>query len=204
MESLQKALGHGLAVAGRISWKIFQSAILKVLFLMDEEHLEMAIEQNVDMLPLALIYASKGVETARQIAGRMGGSYEHKITLESSLKWLKEQSTGRRRGYYDVIVNLPPLDPSSDSNSNSGEVPGSRPGPEVYPPPGADPVRVMWFWSNVQRLTRFVFHGEVPESSRKWGVDHLRWLAEQERQGRTRLDQLLEEADRQNQESKKV
>lgn len=173
---------------------------------MDEEHLKMAIEQDVDLLPLALIYAPKGLETARQIAGRMGGSYEHKITLENSLKWLREQCQSRKKGYYDIIVNLPQSNPDTP---NPSDVPGDRttsvgsnPIPEVFPPPGADMKSVMWFWNNVQRLTRFVFHGEVPASSRKWGVEHLRWLALQQKQGRTELDELLEQGKKEVEERK--
>lgn len=169
---------------------------------MDEEHLEMAIEQDVDLLPLALIYAPKEVQAARQIAGRMysgRGIYENKITLENSLKWLKEQSERRNKGYYNIIVNLPKPEPGGPA--------GSDPAPgttleEVYPPPGADMKRVMWFWGNVQRLTRFVFTGEVPAESKRWGVNHLRWLAQQQNEGRTELGELLEEGMKEAEERK--
>lgn len=189
LEGLQQALGHGLAVAARIGWKVFQSAVLKALFIIDEEHLETAIEQDVDLLPLFLIYAPQWVKYSRQIAGRMYGGrgiYEHKITLENSLKWLKEQCERRKRGYYDVIVNLP--EPAGSETSEIEESDAE----DVFPPPGADMKRVMWFWNNVQRLTRFVFTGEVPKSSKKWGIAHLKWLAEQKKQGK-KISELFEE-----------
>ncbi|MDP2103726.1 MAG: hypothetical protein Q8K26_02295, partial [Candidatus Gracilibacteria bacterium] len=107
---------------------------------------------------------------------------------------LKEQSERRSKGYYNIIVNLPKPEP--------GMPEGSNPTPEVYPPPGADMKRVMWFWSNVQRLTRFVFTGEVPPESKKWGVEHLRWLAQQHKEGRTDLGELLEKAQKEAEERK--
>lgn len=201
VESLQAALSHGLGIAARISYKIFQSVILKALFFIDEAHLEMAIEQDVDLLPLFMIYAPQWVKYSRDIAGRFGRGYEHKITLENSLKWLKEQCERRRRGYYDIIVNTPNV--SNVSNvTNVPNVPNAPNVQEVFPPQGADMKRVMWFWNNVQRLTGFIFRGEVPESSRKWGVEHLKWLAKQKEQGRTQLNELLEEAQKEAEERK--
>lgn len=174
---------------------------------MDEEHLEMAIEQDVDLLPLALIYAPKEVQVARQLAGRMysgRGIYENKITLENSLKWLKEQSERRHKGYYNVIVNLPKPEPGSEGSNPAAPVMKEKviAEAEAYPPPGADMKRVTWFWSNVQRLTRFVFTGEVPAESKKWGVEHLRWLAQQQKGGKTELSELLEEAQKEAEERK--
>lgn len=192
MENLQRALGHGFAVAAKIGYQVFQSAVLKAVFLLDEKHLEMAIEQNVDLLPLFMIYAPQWVQYSRQLVGRMGGGYEHKITLQNSLKWLDEQCQRRRRGYYDVIVNLPKVVGSNPTPLGVATPNAKDASAKVYPPPGADPQRLEWWWGNVQRLTAFVFRGEVPSSSKKWGVEHLKWLAMQKAQGTTELDKLLE------------
>lgn len=193
MESLQDALGHGVAVAARIGYAVFKSAILKALFIVDEEHLELAIEQDVDLLPLVLIYAPKWVKMAQGLAGRSGREYERKVTLETSLKFLHDECARKKSRYYDIIVNVPQ---ETEGGSNP---PATSSGiEEVYPPPGADMKRVNWFYGNVKRLLRFIFHGEVPESSRKWGVDHLRWLAKQKQQGKTQVNELLEEAHKQS------
>lgn len=192
MESLQKALGHGFAVAAKISYQVFQSAVLKALFIIDEEHLDMAIEQNIDLLPLFMIYAPQWVKSSRDLVGRMGRGVENKITLQNSLKWLDEQCQKRRRRYYDIIVNLPGGAGSNPASVGVGTPNAKDAVAKVYPPPGADPLRVEWWWGNVQRLTGFVFRGEVPESSKRWGVEHLRWLAQQKAEGTTSLDKLLE------------
>ena len=155
--------------------------ILKVLFIIDEEHLELAIEQDIDLLPIFLIYAPKWVQAAQSLARRQGFGYEQKVTLESAVKFLHDECVRKRVRYYDIIVNLPE---------------GSDPPPDVYPPPGADITRVMWFYNNVRRLLRFLFHGEVPESSRKAGIIHLKWLAEQKQKGKTQLGELLEQVKR--------
>lgn len=183
MENIQKALGHGFAVASKIGYQVFQSVVMKAICILDEEHLEMAIDQNIDLLPLFMIYAPQWVQYSRQLVGRMGGGYEHKITLEKSLKWLDEQCQRRHRSYYNVIVNLP---------KSEGSNPASEGSEKVYPPHGSDSQRVEWWWGNVQRLTRFVFHGEVPASSKQWGIEHLKWLAQQKAQGTTAIDKLLE------------
>ncbi len=180
MESVQKAFSHGLAVAAKIGYDVFQNAILNALFILDEEHLELAIEQDVDLLPLFLIYAPRWVQQTRQFVGKVRSGYEAKITLQNTLKWLKELCDKRHRRYYDIIVNLP-----------KDQVAGSNPTP-TYPPPGADEKRVLWYWNNVQRLSQFLFHGEMPESSKKWGIQHLKWLQQQKAEGKTSLDQLLE------------
>lgn len=193
MESLQKALGHGFAVATRIGYHLFESAVLKVLFsLIDEEHLELAIQQNVDLLPLFMIYAPQWTKYSRDLVARMGGSYENKITLQNSLKWLDEQSHKKRLRYYDMIVNLPVVVGSNLPSVGVATPNAKDPVVKVYPPPGADAQRVEWWWGNVQRLTKFVFRGEVPDSSKKWAIEHLKWLAQQQAQGTTSLDKLLE------------
>ena len=192
MESLQNALGHGFAVAAKISYQVFQSAVLKALFILDEEHLEIAIQQNIDLLPLFMIYAPQWVKASRDLVGRMGRGVEQKITLQNSLKWLDEQCQRRHRHYYDIIVNLPGPEGSIPVSLRVA-TPNAKDAPaKIYPPPGADAQRVEWWWGNVQRLMGFVFRGEVPESSKRWGVEHLKWLAQQKKQGTTSLDQLLE------------
>ncbi len=72
----------------------------------------------------------------------------------------------------------------------------------VYLPPGADMKRVNWFWGNCQRLLKFTFYGKVPKATKQWGVDHLRWLAAREKEGKTKLKELLEEGHKQVRESK--
>jgi hypothetical protein len=195
LEGFPRALGHGFAVAAKVGYQVFQSAILRVIFLLDEKHLELAIDQDVDLLPLFMIYAPQWVKSTRDLINRMGMGYEAKITLQSSLKWLDEQCQKRNKGYYDIIVNLPKTEAVVGSNPTPVGVmtPNAKDAPaKVYPPPGADPQRVEWWWGNVQRLTRFIFHGEVPPSSKKWGLEHLKWLAQQKAQGTTSIDQLLE------------
>jgi len=192
LESLQNALGHGLAVAAKISYQVFQSAVLKALFILDEEHLEIAIQQDIDLLPLFMIYAPQWVKASRDLVGRMGRGVEQKITLQNSLKWLDEQCQKRRRRYYDIIVNLPG-DVGSNPIPVSVMTPTAKDAPaKIYPPPGADAQRVEWWWGNVQRLMGFVFRGEVPQSSKQWGIEHLKWLKQQKEQGTTSLDKLLE------------
>lgn len=193
MESLQNALSHGFGIAMRISYKVFQSAVLKALFIIDEDHLELAIEQDVDLLALFLIYAPQWVKYSQSIAKSMAAGVEHKVTLPTSLKWLKQQCAPRKRRYYDIIVNLP------------AEVAGSNPTPtnmdsEVFPPPGADEKRVQWYWGNVQRLTAFVFHNTVPASTKQYAIMHLKWLKQQQDQGKTKLGDLLEAAKREAEE----
>lgn len=192
MENLQKALGHGFAIASKIGYQVFQSAVLKAVFLLDEEHLEMAIMQDVDLLPLFMIYAPQWVQYSRQLVGRMGGSYESKITLPMSLKWMDEQCQRRHRRYYDIIVNLPKVGGSNPPPLGAYTPTAKDAVAKVYPPPGADPKRLDWWYGNVQRLTRFIFHGEVPPSSKQWGIEHLKWLAQQKAEGTTSLDKLLE------------
>jgi hypothetical protein len=191
LESLQNALGHGFAVATKIGYTVFQSAVLKALFILDEEHLEMAIQQNVDLLPLFMIYAPQWVKYSRDMVARMGGNYENKITLQNSLKWLDEQCQKRHRRYYDIIVNLPGAVGSNPTPVRAAAPNAKDAVAKVYPPPGADPQRVEWWWGNVQRLTKFVFRGEVPESSKKYAIEHLKWMAQQKAQGTTSLDKLL-------------
>lgn len=182
MENLQNILSHGVAVATQISYKIFSNVILRALFIIDENHLELAIEQDVDLLPLFLIYAPQYVKATRDFIGRMGRGYESKITLPASLKFLDCHCKRRNRRYYQLIVKAP-------------EVLGAD-GEPVYPPPGYDEKRVGWFWGNVQRLVRFMFHGEVPERSKRWGVEHLKWLQKQKEEGKSKLGDLLEAAQR--------
>ena len=196
MESLQNALTHGFSIAMRISYKVFQSAVLKALFIIDEDHLELAIEQDVDLLALFLIYAPQWVKYSQGIAKSMAAGVEHKVTLPTSLKWLKQQCTPRKRRYYDIIVNLP-----ADVAGSNPIPAGSNPAPpnpdsEVFPPPGADEKRVQWYWGNVQRLTAFVFHNTVPEPTKRYAIMHLKWLKEQQDQGKTKLGDLLEAAKR--------
>lgn len=194
MEALQNALGHGFAVAGKIGYKLFLSSILKALTIFDEEHFELAIEQDIDLLPLLMIYAPQWVQTARQFVGRMGQGAERKITLQNSLKWFDEECQKRHWRYYDTVVNLP-----GDVGSNPASVGAAAPNAKdavakVYPPPGADARRVEWWWGNMQRLIGFIFRGEVPASSKHWAVEHLKWLAQQQQEGKKSLNQLLESA----------
>jgi len=201
LESLQHALSHGIDIAAKIGYAVFKSSVLKALFIIDEEHLELAIEQDVDLLPLFLIYAPKWVKVAQGLAGRHGRGYERKVTLETSLKFLHDECVRKKSRYYDIIVNVPPVEGVEKEDEvepveGVEEVDAGDKNPkveEVYPPPGADMKRVNWFYGNVKRLLRFIFHGEVPKSSQKWGTEHLRWLKKQEKQGRTDKDALLVE-----------
>ena len=179
MESLQGALGRGVAIAARIGYKLFENTILNLLFLMDDEHLEMAIEQDVDLLGMFMIYAPRHLKAAQQLVSRIGRGYqwERKITLERGLKWVKEKSEARGRRCYDIIVNLPE---------------GSQVPDDVFPPPDYDMKRVEWFWTNVVQILRFVFRGEVSTATKKWGIGHLKWLKQQQAQGKTELPELIE------------
>ena len=186
MEALGEALSRGLSIAAKISYSVFKNAVLKALFIIDEKYLVTAIEQNVDLLPLFLIYAPNWVKVAQGFASKLGRGQEHKITLSNALKWLKETCDQRKRGYYDLIVNLP-----KDPGSN----PGGPANSDVFPPPGADAVRVEWFWGNVERLTNYMFRGIVPESSKQWAIAHLKWLKEQETKD---INKLLEQSSKEN------
>lgn len=181
MESVTGALNKGIQVATKITYTVVKSAILKVVFFLDEEHLELAIEQDVDLLPLFLIYSPQGAKAVRQLAGRAGRGFARQITLPSTLKWLKEQCERRGKKYYDIIVNLP-----EDAEP-------VEPGKEVYPPIGHDVKRVAWWWGNVERLTKFFLKGVMPRSSKKWAVEHLRWLKEQEEKGKEGVNRLLKQ-----------
>ena len=180
MEALGDVLSRGLNIAARISYNVFKSAILKALFIIDEKYLVVAIDENVDLLPLFMIYAPQWVKVAQQFASKLGRGQEHKITLPNSLKWLKETCDQRRRGYYKLIVNLPE---------------GAEAPKDIFPPPGADPVRVEWFWANVERLTNFMLKGVVPESSKQWAIAHLRWLKEQETKD---INELLKQSQKES------
>jgi hypothetical protein len=177
MESLQGALGKGLGVAARISYKIFRSAVFSILFMLDEEDMELGIREDVDLLGLFLIYAPRHVQIARQLAGRAGRGFERKVTLENALRWVKEECDRRGTRHYDVLVNLPE---------------DAEPPPEdVFPPHGYDTKRVKWFWTNVQRLLNYVLYGKVTDVTKKWSVEHLRWLKQQEEGEKTEIKQLL-------------
>lgn len=195
MESLQAALGKGFGVAARLGTKVFRTAVFNALFLLGKEDLELAIEEDVDLLGLFLIYAPQHVKLARQLVGRVGKGFERKITLENSLRWVKEECDRKGTPHYDVIVNLPEDAPPAAEG--------------VYLPPGADKKRVEWFWGNCQRLMNYAFYGKIPEATKKWGVEHLRWLAQQQKEGNTAIKDLLkkghEESDeraREKQEAK--
>ncbi len=184
MESLQAALGKGFGLAARIGIKVFRTAVFNALFLLSEEDLELAIEEDVDLLGLFLIYAPQHVQMARQFAGRVGKGFERKITKENSLRWVKEECDRKGTRHYDVIVNLPEgADPPAEGR---------------YLPKGYDKERVKWFWGNVQRLLNYVIYGKISKSTKQWGVEHLRWLAQQEK-GKNDISGLLnkghEEAD---------
>lgn len=166
MESLQAAMGKGFGLAARVGIKVFRTAVFNILLLLSEEDLELAIKEDVDLLGLFLIYAPQHVKIARQFVGRVGKGSERKVTLENSLKWIKEECGRKKTRHYDVIVNLPE---------------GAEPAEGVFPPPGYDKKRVKWFWGNVQRLMDFAFYGKIPRATKKWGVDHLRWLAQQDK-----------------------
>jgi len=180
LEALGDALSRGLSIAAKISYNVFKSAVLKALFIIDEKYLVVAIEQDVDLLPLFMIYAPQWVKVAQGFASKLGRGQEHKITLPNALKWLREMCEQRHRGYYDLIVNLPE---------------GVDPQPDVFPPPGADPLRVEWFWGNVERLSSFMFRGVVPESSKRWAINHLKWLKEQETKD---INKLLEQSQKES------
>ncbi len=72
----------------------------------------------------------------------------------------------------------------------------------VYLPPGADMKSVKWFWGNCQRLLKFILYGKVPKVTKQWGVEHLKWLAARQKEGKTEMKQLLEEGHKQAKESK--
>lgn len=189
MESLQAALGKGFAVAARLGYKVFRTAVFNALFLLSEEDLELAIEEDVDLLGLFLIYGPQHVKLARQFVGRVGRGSEKKVTLENCLRWVKEECDRKKTRHYDVIVNLP-----EDAD----------PPPEgVYLPPGADMKRVEWFWGNCQRLLDYTFYGRISNVTKKWGVEHFRWLAQQQEEGKKELKDLLETAHNEALERKK-
>ena len=161
----------------------------------------MAIDQNVDLLGVAMIYAPQWLKSSQQVARQVGRGADAKITRESSLKWLDEQCQARRRRYYSIIVNLPPDDAGSNpaqTATTQGELPK-----KVYPPLGADPKGVEWWWSNVERLKNFVFKGEVSDSTKHWCIEHLKWVAAQKAQGKTKLGDLLEAAHQPSTETEK-
>jgi len=184
MESFQAVLGKGFGLAARLGIKVFRTAVFNALFLLSEEDLELAIEEDVDLLGLFLIYAPQHVQMARQFAGRVGKGFERKITKENSLRWVKEECDRKGTRHYDVIVNLPEDAPP--------------PAEGRYLPKGYDKERVKWFWGNVQRLLNYVLYGKIPPVTKKWGVKHLKWLAQQEK-GKKDISGLLnkghEEAD---------
>lgn len=190
MESLQHALGHSVAIAAKIGYKLFENTILHLLFLMDDEHLEMAIEKDVDLLGMFMIHAPRHLKAAQQLVSRIGRGYrwERKITKERALKWVKEKCEARGRRAYAIIVNVPKVEQVEKNH----QVAASDKMEEVYPPPGADMKRVEWFWTNVVQILRFIFRGEVSTATKKWGVGHLKWLNEQQAQGKTELPELIE------------
>jgi len=194
LEALGEALSRGLSIAAKISYNVFKSAVLKALFIIDEKYLVVAIEQNVDLLPLFLIYAPQWVKVAQGFASKLGRGQEHKITLPNALKWLKETCEQRKRGYYKIIVNLSEAE-GSNLNPNKVDAKTSPFREEVYPPAGADAVRVQWFWGNVERLTNFMFRGVVPDSSKQWAIAHLKWLKEQETKD---INKLLEQSSKES------
>ncbi len=179
MESIQAALGKGLGLAARVGIKVFRTAVFNILFLLSEEDLELAIKEDVDLLGLFLIYAPQHAKIAQQFVGKIGKGSERKITLENSLKWIKEECDRKKTRHYDVLVNLPELPEGADP-----------PAEGVFPPPGYDKKRVKWFWGNVQRLMNFAFYGKIPPATKKWGVEHFRWLARQEK-GKSDIPGLL-------------
>jgi len=71
----------------------------------------------------------------------------------------------------------------------------------VYLPPGADMKRVKWFWGNCQRLMKFTLYGKVPQATKTWGVNHLKWLAARKQEGKKEMSELLAEGHRQAQEA---
>ncbi|GAI46793.1 unnamed protein product, partial [marine sediment metagenome] len=128
-------------------------------------------------LGLFLIHAPQHVQIARQFVGKIGKGSEKKITLENSLKWIKEECDRKKTRHYDVIVNLSP-----DADPPEG----------VYPPPGYDKKSVKWFWGNCQRLMNYVFYGKTSKVTKEWGVEHLKWLVQQQKEGKTDIKELLE------------
>ena len=198
MESVQAILGKGFGVAARLGYRVFRTAVFNALFMLSEEDLELGIEEKVDLLGLFLIYAPQHVRIVRQFVGRTGKGFEKKITLANSLRWVKEECDRKKTHHYDVIVNLPPLEPGS----NPGEVAGSNPAAPVYPPPGADMKRVNWFWKQCQNLMNYAFYGKVSQATKKWGVEHLKWLAARQKEGKTEMSDLLAEGHKQARESK--
>jgi hypothetical protein len=195
VESLGKAFGHGFAVASKIGYHMFQNVILNALFIFDEEHLEMAIDQDVDFLALLMIYAPQWAKYSRELVGRFGQGYETKITLASSLKFLDEQCQRRHRRYYDVIVNLPKTE-ATDPPATLPTVtstPDGKPPEKVYPPPRADQKRLDWWDKNMTKLTCYVFRGEVPESTRQWAIAHLKWRAQQMKEGKKDFNELMKQ-----------
>jgi len=176
MEALGAAFGKGFAVAARLGIRVFRTAVFNALFLLDEEDLALAIEEDVDLLGLFLIHASQYVNLAQQFVGKIGKGSEKKITLENSLKWIKEECDRKGTRHYDVIVNLPE---------------GAEPAEGVFPPPGYDKKSVEWFWKNVQRLMNYVFYGKTSKVTKEWGVEHLKWLVQQQTEGKTKIEELL-------------
>lgn len=176
MESLQAAMGKGFGLAARVGIKVFRTAVFNILFLLSEEDLELAIKEDVDLLGLFLIYAPQHVQMARQFVGRVGKGFEKKITKENSLRWVKEECDRKGTHHYDVIINLPAdVKPAAEGQ---------------HLPKGYDKERVKWFWGNVQRLLNYVLYGKIPSTTKKWGVEHLRWLTQQKK-GKSDISELL-------------
>ena len=193
MESLQPILGKGLAIAARLGYRVFRTAIFNALFLMDEDDLEMAIEKDVDLLGMFLIYTPQQLKITRQFVGRIAKGYNLKnITLSNSLRWAKEESDRKKTRHYDVIVNVPKVEPVEGVDAVE-KVDIVDKGDPVYPPPGADMKRVNWFWGNVQRLLEYFINGRVSNLTKRWGVEHLKWRVQQEAAGKRDMADLLKE-----------
>jgi len=256
LESLQAVLGKGFGIAARLGVRVFRTAVFNALFLLSEEDLELGIEQDVDLLGVFLIYAPQHVKIVRQFAGKAGRGFEKKITVENSLRWVKEECDRKHTRHYDVIVNLPEgceawishltkglqdhafqmkRKETTDSSrlvslkirelrksytalsiekrtEQAKKVKGNMntvrelmgdPIPDgVYLPPGADMKRVKWFWGNCQHLLNFTLYGTVSKVTKQWGVEHLKWLAARQKEGKTEMKELLEEGHKQARESK--
>lgn len=194
MESLQAALdlglGKGLAIAARLGYRVLRTAVFNMLFIFDEEDLKLAIERDVDLLAMFLIYAPKQVEIVRRFAGRVGKGFDKKVTLPNTLRWVKEECDRKKCHHYDVIVNVPKVEAVEKGN----QVEKIDPVEPVYPPPGADMKSVNWFWKNCQKLMKCILYGEISPETKRWGVEHLRWRVEQEKEVKKELKDLLQEA----------
>lgn len=101
IDEAQKVGGRILTIGTRIGFRILETIVTKLLFILDEPYFEKAIRLDIDLVPLSIDKVTQVLALCRQIAKKFPDT-EGQITPEATMDFIKE----KRSGYFEVIERL--------------------------------------------------------------------------------------------------